>query len=358
MFEILSINNIETNDMYTMWYRFDNSIKQKVFKVGKTIVKPTDYIEYVCDHCGDTNKTILRTFNNNIHTYGNYIYLCQSCSNKKVHLSVEDKMKLNEEFKIKQNKTKTENGTRPIDIIKKTGNLGFIGQDQTKGSDIRNKMNKTKLLNDTNTNKGSKSYYKRLNTYKSFSDDKKEDIKNKQNKTKIINGTHPQQKYDRDEHFGFVNMNVEDRKKLSMYIHSILSKCDEKGISGYEYANRKRVEKMKLNGKLLRDDELTDYELYKRKVWYITSRQDLQHLSNIEKRGRADLKKDAYHLDHKVSIKYGFNNCILPYIIGDISNLECIHHSMNTSKQDKCSITIEQLTDDVVNKSGELLETP
>ena len=52
-----------------------------------------------------------------------------------------------------------------------------------------------------------------------------------------------------------------------------------------------------------------------------------------------------YHLDHRFSKKQGFKQNILPQIIGSIYNLEYLPASENVKKQDKCSITIDELAE-------------
>lgn len=56
------------------------------------------------------------------------------------------------------------------------------------------------------------------------------------------------------------------------------------------------------------------------------------------------LKLGNYEKDHKVSKFYGFNNNIPSYIIGSIYNIDIITCSENCSKQENCSMEIEDLT--------------
>lgn len=107
------------------------------------------------------------------------------------------------------------------------------------------------------------------------------------------------------------------------------------------------IEKQKetniLNGLWISDEFKTDYQIYLREVWKITNKQNLYSLENIEKRGHINYNPEAYHLDHKFSIKEGFNQNIDVNIIGDICNLEMIHNKQNTTKREKCSITKDSL---------------
>ena len=71
------------------------------------------------------------------------------------------------------------------------------------------------------------------------------------------------------------------------------------------------------------------FEIYRKKVKQITKKQPLHTLENYHKRSL-----DGYHLDHIISIKYGFLNNIEPDIIGDIRNLRFIPAKSNLHKSD------------------------
>ena len=91
------------------------------------------------------------------------------------------------------------------------------------------------------------------------------------------------------------------------------------------------------------DDIGDDFKTYCKKVWYITNKQNIEILENIEKRGHISVE-GSYHLDHKYSIKQGFIDNIPVWIIGNICNLEMIPARINSCvKLDKCSISKEEL---------------
>lgn len=69
---------------------------------------------------------------------------------------------------------------------------------------------------------------------------------------------------------------------------------------------------------------------YRNLVWRITEQQPLRKLPNYDKRAFK-----GYHLDHKVSIWYGYKNRIDPKLIGSIHNLEFIPHEQNGLKGTK-----------------------
>ena len=86
------------------------------------------------------------------------------------------------------------------------------------------------------------------------------------------------------------------------------------------------------------DPEYVEFKKYRRKVYYWTSKNNLDVLENSDKRGRG-----RYHLDHKYSIAEGFRNKVPPKIIGSIDNLEFLLYTDNIKKGTSCSITLEKL---------------
>jgi len=112
-------------------------------------------------------------------------------------------------------------------------------------------------------------------------------------------------------------------------------------IQNEDIKNKIRL-KMEKEGKWIPNELLSDAQMYYKQVIKYTYKQPLHLLENIDKRGRAG-KDDAYHIDHKVSIKYGFENSIPPYIIGNINNLEMLPWYDNIYKSSKCSIDPEEL---------------
>jgi hypothetical protein len=96
------------------------------------------------------------------------------------------------------------------------------------------------------------------------------------------------------------------------------------------------------NGNAIPKELKNDYERYVELVWKYTNISYSEHYYEINpnnlKRGRT-----TYHLDHKVSIFEGFNNSILPNIIGSKYNLEILEAKKNLSKQRKSSQLISEL---------------
>jgi hypothetical protein len=80
------------------------------------------------------------------------------------------------------------------------------------------------------------------------------------------------------------------------------------------------------------------FQEYRNQVGLETARQEVNLLENFYKRGPKE-----YHLDHKYSVFEGFKNDVPVEIIGHICNLEMLRYDENTSKGEKCSITLTEL---------------
>ena len=140
------------------------------------------------------------------------------------------------------------------------------------------------------------------------------------------------------EKYGVENyFNSEDYKIKSK--EASLKKYNSEYYLSSELRKQREIE----SGHWISDEDRTEYELYRLNVWRITNKQDLESLEDFDKRGRIDLDSDAYHIDHKFSIREGFEENIPPEIIGSLKNLEMIPGRKNCSKNSKCSITKEEL---------------
>lgn len=143
------------------------------------------------------------------------------------------------------------------------------------------------------------------------------------------------------EKYGVENyFNSEDYKVKSK--EASLKKYNSEYYLSSELRKQREIE----SGHWISDEDRTEYELYRLNVWRITNKQDLESLEDFDKRGRIDLNSDAYHIDHKFSIREGFEENIPPEIIGSLKNLEMIPGRKNCSKNSKCSITKEELLND------------
>jgi len=133
---------------------------------------------------------------------------------------------------------------------------------------------------------------------------------------------------------------VEGNKKYNDWKYSSTLKNyikiygEEKGIKRWIQKN----EKVSQKNRKIKLEDISDFEIYKDLVLKITNLSiKLFDLNNI------NLRNLTNHLDHKVSIYYGFINNIEPHIIGSIYNLEIIENKINCSKQHHCSMDINKL---------------
>ena len=101
-----------------------------------------------------------------------------------------------------------------------------------------------------------------------------------------------------------------------------------------------KTKKILLEKGIYKSDEYkTDYEIYRRNVDRLTSKNPLYLLENFEHRKLVG----GYHLDHKFSVSEGFKQNILPCYIASMKNLEMIDGTLNRKKSTGCSITKEEL---------------
>lgn len=103
------------------------------------------------------------------------------------------------------------------------------------------------------------------------------------------------------------------------------AKPKRKKASNVSYHKMTTGRTMRFKGKTL------EKQIYWGLVWDLTEQNDLTVLPNHSRRGFRD-----HHLDHKVSISYGFANGILPRCIADISNLQFIPWRANQIKNVSC----------------------
>lgn len=144
-------------------------------------------------------------------------------------------------------------------------------------------------------------------------------------------------------------------KEINRLYNSQQQKREETLIEKYGVNNPMKIKEVaELNHKNMRQTNIDsgrwlnyviiedDYDQYCKKVQYITDKTQWKILENSDKRGHIS-KEGSYHLDHMYSKKQGFIDNIPPHIIGSIHNLEMIKGRHNLSKQEKCSITKDDL---------------
>lgn len=139
---------------------------------------------------------------------------------------------------------------------------------------------------------------------------------------------------------------VEFFTQSDVYLEKAKETYREKYDSDFYMSSEIRRQKEIESGRWLADEQKSDYKRYSESVWRTTNKQDLETLENYDKRGRLDEDENAFHLDHKFSIKKGFEESIPPEIIGSLKNLEMIPGKNNCSKGANCSISKEELLDE------------
>ncbi len=110
-------------------------------------------------------------------------------------------------------------------------------------------------------------------------------------------------------------------------------------ISTQEYKD-----KMIANGYYLDPQKMAEKELY----YYLVDKETKKSLKEHGVKYFGENWKDKIgikenHVDHIYSKIEGFNNGILPYIIGSIHNLRILPYMENCIKKDRCDITLEEL---------------
>ena len=103
-------------------------------------------------------------------------------------------------------------------------------------------------------------------------------------------------------------------------------------------------DKMIEKGYYLDPQKLSEKELY----YFLVDKETKKSLKEygekyFGKNWRNKIGCKDNHIDHIYSVIEGFNNKILPYIIGSIHNLRIIPFMENCIKQGKCDITLEEL---------------
>ena len=125
-------------------------------------------------------------------------------------------------------------------------------------------------------------------------------------------------------------------KKRTEYFKKISNTLNDRTDDEKEEWKENIRNTMEENGHWAPLEEQNEVDVYRNKVWAVTRKQDISTLKNYKKRGNHAYDEDVYHLDHKISVMYGFLNNIEPEIIGDIDNLQMLKWDENISKGSNC----------------------
>lgn len=131
-------------------------------------------------------------------------------------------------------------------------------------------------------------------------------------------------------------------------IRTANSKIDENGLTGYHKASRKAAVSVRATnesrGHWKRLEDKAPFDQYRAAVSMEQRRfnSHIQQLENYNKRAPSGVD-DGYHIDHRVSLWFGFQNKIPPKVIGHICNLEMKHWLDNNRKWSKCDLALDDL---------------
>ena len=137
-----------------------------------------------------------------------------------------------------------------------------------------------------------------------------------------------------------IGYTTESGLRESIRLNTICNGCStkkhQKGIMNGTTESQRRKMRASKAGFSSWEEYVEKYpkkEMYKREVWKYTYRNDLESLSDFEKRGRCGVE-GAYQIDHIISINEGWNNGIPAEEIGNFQNLRMIPWRENLKKGD------------------------
>ena len=283
---------------YNLGYNIDNNIiniKTKDLHKGSSIL-----VDVECDNCHNIRKIEYKNYYKIIIKYEDCLFYCKKCKYcriKKTNLQrhgVENVMQI-KEIKNKSHKT----------IIERHGKLGindYCKIDKTINEKYGNKNNYNNIINN-------KKIITNLQRYGVENVMQVKEIRNKNERTFY-------------ENYGEFN---------PMKIKSIVDKATKNQI----------ITKLNRNI-IIPNNKLSDFEMYKKIIirliykykrelfnkWNGYDYYDNEYIKNNLTLKHTDSNYPT--IDHKISVFYGFNNNIIPHIIGDINNL-CITKRKNNS---------------------------
>lgn len=114
------------------------------------------------------------------------------------------------------------------------------------------------------------------------------------------------------------------------------TKLREKAITRWETPTDNMI--IGIQKRILADEEIKSYKKYRNRLKTLTEKTYSEHRNTINpnnyKRGLAG-KENAYHLDHIIPAKFGFENGIPPEILAEKENLQMLPWRDNISKGKK-----------------------
>jgi len=265
--------------------------------IGECMAKKIKKWKRNCPECGEIVK---HTNKNNRNKAVKEGWLCRSCSQKGRIFTPEHKKKISQSLIGKK---------QPIEVVKKRTEKIMGDLNPAKRPEVRKKISLSKM--------GDKNPAKRFEVRQKISESLK---KYERPKEKRILWIKRLSKANKNKVF-----TEETRKKIS---NSLM------GHEVKESSKRKRIETIMGISYEEYINSLSYLEKYRRDVKKYTKKSlKNNYLLNYDKRGR--IENGGWHLDHIVSIIYGFRNKILPKKIGSIENLRMISAQDNLLKWER-----------------------
>jgi len=143
----------------------------------------------------------------------------------------------------------------------------------------------------------------------------------------------------------------ETRRRNQNYKSAAIKRIHTMKSNGsYETWRRNWYNKMVEIGKFSdpSDYDFVTYERFKRRV-YRETRKTLKRWGYLINFDSTLFTTDRLVVDHKYSVNQGFLNKVSVYTLSHIRNLTVMDHSSNSRKGSTCSISLEQLLEDINN---------
>jgi len=175
---------------------------------------------------------------------------------------------------------------------------------------------------------------------------KKISIKNKSNNSKMS-------KEERKIRFGWLNKLSPSEREFQ--IKKILEKSLFKFYRNASPEEKQRVFEKRIETRI-KNGTMSDPNIGKEFCDYqrrVRSKTEINYRRYKDTIINSDLRGKDYHLDHKVSILFGFINNIPECVISHISNLQIIPASINLQKHTECSINIVDLMNNIKESNNE-----
>ena len=138
-----------------------------------------------------------------------------------------------------------------------------------------------------------------------------------------------------------------EEKIRNLLINSLIPFYKNLSKEDHEKLIAKRLRSKEEIGSIRPQQEKSNFEIFEQKTRNLSNKTYNLYKSEIDPN---NLRGKMYHLDHKVSIIFGFINGISEEILSSKENLEIIPAKENMKKHGKCSITLEELINDKLHE--------